>query len=161
MIRKDSKRFVVDILFVLTLFSVFAISMVFLLATGSNVYKNIVNNIGVNYDERTSEAYIINKLRQGDVGGNIKIGKFHDLNAVIIEEEVDNIIFSTYLYYDDGFIKELYTRQSLDFDPDLGDNIIPAKGFSMEQISDTLYSFTILTENGKEEKLFVHVRSSK
>ena len=157
--RSNSRRYIVDILFVLTLFAVFSISMVFLLATGSDVYKNVVDSIDENYDARTSGAYLINKIRQGDEQGSISIGTFGGNDAVIISEEVDNVIYCTYLYSHDGYIKELYTRQSLDFDPSLGNNIMPIDDFKVERITDTLYSFDITTSEKEQEKLFVHIKS--
>ena len=51
--QKQEKHFIVDILFVLALFGVFAVSALALVTIGADVYQHTVEDMGVNYESRT------------------------------------------------------------------------------------------------------------
>ena len=52
--QKQEKHFIVDILFVLALFGVFAVSALALVTIGADVYQHTVEDMGVNYESRTA-----------------------------------------------------------------------------------------------------------
>ena len=62
--QKQEKHFIVDILFVLALFGVFAVSALALVTIGADVYQHTVEDMGVNYESRTAVSYIMEKVRQ-------------------------------------------------------------------------------------------------
>ena len=151
----------VDALFVITLFLVFAISVVALTGTGASVYLNVVNKMSSNYNSRTSFSYIYNKVHQSDVDGLVSVGTYAGSDALIISEEIDNITYCTYLYEYEGTIKELFTRAGQELDPSFGTDILEVDAFSIDQVTDSLYRFDITPEKSSPETLFVHVRSLK
>ena len=157
---KEQKKHTVDVLFVITLFAVFAISVVVLTGIGARVYQNIVDEMQDNYSSRTSFSYIYNKIHQNDSEGNISIGSYGGTDALIISEEIDNITYCTYLYCYDGSLKELFTRADQSFDPSYGTDILPLDAFSLTAVTDTLYRFEITPEGEAKETLFVHLRSA-
>ena len=151
----------VDALFVITLFLVFAISVVALTGTGAGVYQNVVDKMSSNYNSRTSFSYIYNKVHQSDSDGLVSVGEYMGNDALIISEEIDNITYCTYLYEYDGNIKELFTRAGQEFDPSYGTDILEVEGFSIVKVTDSLYRFDIKPVKSADETLFVHVRSLK
>ncbi len=151
----------VDALFVITLFLVFAISVVALTGTGAGVYQNVVDKMSSNYNSRTSFSYIYNKVHQSDADGLVSVGEYMGNDALIISEEIDNITYCTYLYEYDGNIKELFTRAGQEFDPSYGTDILEVEGFSIVKVTDSLYRFDIKPVKSADETLFVHVRSLK
>jgi len=158
---KDQKKHTIDVLFVITLFAVFAISVIVLTGVGARVYQNIVNKMEDNYNSRTSFSYVINKVHQSDADGLVTVGKYSGCDALIISEEIDNIVYNTYLYYYDGSLKELFTRQGQEFDPSFGTDILKLDGFSVKEVTDSLYEFDITPAGEEKETLFVHLRSKK
>jgi hypothetical protein len=156
---KQERKHTVDILFVITLFLVFAVSVVMLTGTGATVYQNIVNSMTENYNSRTSFSYIVNKIHQNDKSGGVKLGQYEGLDSVILMEEIDNITYCTYLYYYDGHIKEMFTRYGQEFDPALGTDILEIADFSAKAVTDTRYRFEITTPEQHKETLYVHVNS--
>ena len=92
------KRHVVDFLFVLTLFFVFAISTLFLVIIGANVYKKTVDNMTINYNTRTAYAYLTEKIRQNDQEGAIEIGTLEGNPAIILTEEIDDTLKSAVFF---------------------------------------------------------------
>ena len=150
----------VDVLFVITLFLVFAVSVVMLTGTGASVYRNIVDSMTENYDSRTSFTYVINKIHQNDRENAVSLGEYEGCDAVMISEEVNNVNYCTYLYFFDGYMREIFTRYGSEFDPGLGTPLFPLKGFKAESLSESLYRFDITTPNGDNESLFVHLNSN-
>lgn len=154
------KRHTVDVLFVITLFTVFAISVIVLTGIGARVYQSVVDSMSENYNSRTSFSYVYNKIHQYDHGNNVSIGTYAGQDALILSEEVNNISFSTYLYYYDGQLKEIFTRTGQEFDPEFGTDILSVAGFTLSQVTDTLLKCEITPEGGETEVLFLHLRST-
>lgn len=158
---KQEKRHTVDVLFVITLFCVFAISVIMATSLGANVYKNIVDDMEGNYNTRTSYTYIINKVHQSDREGLVSVGSYEGVDALIISEEIDNIIYNTYLYYYDGHLRELFTRSDQTFDPAFGTELFKLESFKVENVTDSLIRFSFTPYDSEENVLFVHIRSTR
>lgn len=158
---KNPRKHTVDILFVITLFAVFAISVMTLTGVGARVYESIVNRMDENFNSRTAFTYISNKVHQSDADGNVTLGEFSGVEALIIAEEIDNITYNTYLYYYDGYLKELFTRAGQNFDPKYGDDILALEGFEAVKLTPSLIKFDIYPAGEAKETLFVHLRSLK
>ncbi len=150
----------VDALFVITLFLVFAVSVVMLTGTGARVYRNIVNSMTENYNSRTSFTYVINKIHQNDTEKAVALGEYDGLDAVLISEEVNNVNYCTYLYFYDGYMREIFTRYGSEFDPGLGTPLFALKDFDAVSVTDSLYRFDLTVPNGAKESLFVHLNSN-
>lgn len=155
------KRHVVDFLFVLTLFFVFAISTLLLVIIGANVYKKTVDNMTINYNTRTAYAYLTEKIRQNDQEGAIEIGTFEGNPAVILTEEIDDTLYRTYLYLYDGSIRELFSPVDIDMDPDAGQIIMPATNFEPREIANGFYELKITTADQITLPLLVGTRSNQ
>ena len=158
---KNPRKHTVDILFVITLFAVFAISVMTLTGVGARVYESIVNRMDESFNSRTAFTYISNKVHQSDADGNVTLGEFGGVEALIISEEIDNITYNTYLYYYDGYLKELFTRAGQNFDPKYGDDILALEGFEVAKLTPSLIKFEIFPAGEAKETLFVHLRSLK
>jgi len=139
------KKHMVDFLFVIALFFVFALSALMLVMIGANVYKNTVNNMSVNFNSRTSYAYITEKIRQNDSYESVSTGDYQGLDAIILKQVINDTDYYTYLYQYDGYIKELFIKEGADIDPSAGQNILEAKDFSVSSAGTGLYNIQIVT----------------
>ena len=135
--QKQEKHFIVDILFVLALFGVFAVSALALVTIGADVYQHTVEDMGVNYESRTAVSYIMEKVRQNDTADSI---------------------FLTDLY--DGHLKELFMREGAS----LGGQVLPAgtdimdlQEFSLSYASDDLIRISLRTASGEDHTFYIHV----
>lgn len=154
--HQNERKHTVDILFVITLFCVFAISVVMLTGIGGKVYQNIVDDMTDNYNSRTSISYVLGKLHQYDSAGMISI---RDESTVRIREMIGEDMYCTYLYFENGKLYEMFTHDGAEFDRSLGNEILELKGFKASEVTDTLLRFDLTMPNGKTEVLFVHLRS--
>ena len=80
--QKQEKHFIVDILFVLALFGVFAVSALALVTIGADVYQHTVEDMGVNYESRTAVSYIMEKVRQNDTADSIFLTDLENVPAL-------------------------------------------------------------------------------
>ena len=163
----QEKRFIVDVLFVLTLFGVFTVSALILVTIGAEVYRHTVDDMGTNYETRTSVAYITEKLRQNDnlisdgtdsAENSISISTLSGEPALMLTQDIDGETYCTYLYLYDGHLKELFIKSgsfSGDNIPDAGQNIMELSALNMDQVSDNLISIQLVTPAGETHRMFV------
>ncbi len=160
------KHFIVDVLFVLALFGLFALSSLILVTVGANVYKHTVDDMRINYDSRTSTSYITEKIRQNDTlslsaEGTLFITRLSGEPALLFEQELNGEVFCTYLYYYDGYLKELLVRKDSfigDNALNAGQNIMKLSAFSLKQPIENLITISMTTSQGTEKQLLIHLR---
>ena len=94
---KDN-RHIIDILFVISLFSLFVISAIFLISIGANIYSKTMVNMDSNFSSRTAVAYIIEKVHQSDADGNIELGSLDSCESIVITSYAAEREYKTYIY---------------------------------------------------------------
>ena len=95
---KQEKRHIVDILFVLALFGVFAFSALILVILGADVYKSTVSSMSQNFESRTACSYITEKIRQNDVYDSVYIDDFEGTKALVFTQDIYGSQYGTYIY---------------------------------------------------------------
>ncbi len=160
--RGNQNRHIVDVLFVLALFCVFAASALMLVTLGANVYKQIVSDMDKNFEDRTAYSYVIEKLRQNDTSGAIEIGELEGTPALMLTEQIGDEEYCTYLYLYNGFLKELSIRKDSFAGNNIrsaGQNIMELSEFSMEEPEKGLLKLELDTGNGEPIVLYASLRS--
>lgn len=136
-------RHIVDTLFVLTLFAVFAICSMLLIAFGANIYQKTINNYEEHFNISTSVAYINEKLRQSDDSNAIELIDFGSSDAFRISSSFNDTDYYTYIYMDDGYLKELYAKAENELSPKAGKKLLPINSFDINVSKEGLYTYTI------------------
>ena len=67
--------------------------------------------------------------------------------------------YVTYLFVDDGYLKEFTVADDYDFNYNAGTPILAIKDFSVRKESDALYRFNITDTNGEKTEFFVTLYS--
>lgn len=148
---ENENKHVVDVLFVLALFGVFAASALMLVTLGANVYKQTVAHMDENYEERTAYAYITEKIRQNNTEGTISVEELEGTPALVFTKQVSDVEYCTYLYFYDGYLKELSLRKGTYAGSNLlsaGQDIVPLAAFSIDSVQDNLIKLRIYTKTG-------------
>ena len=104
-----------DTVFVLLIFCVFATSVFLVLMLGASTYQNMSEISGQGQNERVLLSYIRTKIRNADSGGRIYISSHHGIPALSIGEVLDDRYFVTLIYLYDGWVRELFHEEGLDF----------------------------------------------
>lgn len=158
----QEKRFIVDVLFVLALFGLFAVSALMLVTVGADVYKQTVDDMSTNYETRVSVSYIAEKIRQND--GSISIDYLGETPAIVIEQEYNEEFYSTYLYYHDGCLKELLVRKGSyigDNNLAAGQEIMKLSAFHADLLWENLLKIKLTTADGEQQELLLHLHTSQ
>ena len=162
--KSEPSKHIIDVLFVLALFAVFAASALMIVSIGANVYKRTVTNMDLHYSERTAFSYVIEKIRQADIQDAILLDEIDDIPALIITEENANGIFCTYLYMHDGYLRELYVRKDSFAGEDIfdaGQKIMKLESFEIKDLENNLFKLTMDIGSGDPVIVYISPRSDK
>ena len=143
---KNESRHMVDVLFVLTLFCVFALCSVLLIAVGAKVYQNTINSMETHFTSTTALSYISEKVRQNDNSNGIIIEEFGNGNALVFLNKYNDEEYCTYIYSYAGHLKELFSKRSISLSPEAGQDILAISDFIIEELEPGLYEITLIDD---------------
>ncbi len=157
-IRRSGKH-TVDILFILSLFGAFIVSALLIVVLGARCYQNVVDQANAGFTKRTSLAYVTEKIRQHDEDNSVSITELEGQPVLKLTQKYGDTSYYTYMYYYDGYLKELTVDDY--YQPSLGEgqDIIALQDFTMEKINDSLYCFHMTEADGEEFTFYTAVYS--
>ena len=158
------KKHIVDILFVLALFLVFTLSTLTLVLFGANIYQNTVNSMEDNYNARTVCSYISGKFRSNDSAGDISIGSIDGQPSLILNQEINDASYSTYIYEYDGYLRELFVSDSVTLGAEVlnaGNKLCPVDKFEVSECNEGLnpVKITVSLPDGYIEIIYLSSRT--
>lgn len=156
----NDNKHVVDILFVLTLFCVFALCSTLLIAVGAKVYQNTLNSMENHFNSATSLSYITEKIRQNDSNGKIYIEEFGESDALILVNDINGEEYCTYIYSYGGQLKELFTKRSITLGPEAGRNILEISEFTICETKKGLFEITLVDDEHRSETILIASKSN-
>ena len=127
----------VDTVFVLIIFSVFALSVLLVLTLGARIYRNMTDITSENQKERALLSYIWTKAKNGDKKESIHVGEFCGLNALLFDEEFGGTPYRTSIYQYDGWLYELFCETELLEDQTSG--FLPEDGVQVMEIGELAF----------------------
>lgn len=158
--KVTNQRHIIDILFVLSLFCVFAISSVLLILFGADIYKKTVQQMDSNYTSRTSIAYITEKIRQSDTSNAIHITSQNDTQILMLINEINGVSYATSLYEYDGYLYELFARTDIELPLDAGQPIMELHSLTFSQIEPNIIKIGFIDNSYKEQIIYVSMHSN-
>lgn len=159
--KKENGRHMIDSLFVLLLFCVFAVSSVILILFGADIYQKTVSSMNDNYASRTCTAYITEKIRQSDTCDAIRIDDSLGYERLLMTRSINGLEYATSLYEHDGYLYELFARTDIELSADAGQPVIALTSLKFEFISDNLLKICFCDETDKMTKLYVNLHCGK
>ena len=158
------KKHIVDILFVLALFLVFTLSTLTLVLFGANIYQNTVNSMEDNYNARTVCSYISEKFRSNDSAGDISVGSIDGQPSLILNQEINDASYSTYIYEYDGYLRELFVSDSVTLGAEVlnaGNKLCPIDKFEVSECAEGLnpVKITVSLPDGDIESIYLSSRT--
>ena len=148
-----------NVIFVLIITGIFAITVFIVLIFGANTYTGIVKKSQIDYNQQICLSYITAKIHRGDATDLIYIDDFSNIPALYIEEIYDGISYLTVIYAYEGWVRELFFEKGLDFEPQNGTPLLEANKLSFSYHNDNLLSITFTDNQGKDDIIFVNIRS--
>lgn len=145
---------------VLLLFGIFAVCVLFVLLTGADAYQRLVQRDQSAYSRRTVAQYITTRVRQADGLGQVSVGDFGGVDALMLTEEIDGLRFVTRVYCYDGNLCELFTLAEDAFEPGDGEGLLPAEKLELT-LEDQILTAVITNADGTVEELILYLRSGE
>lgn len=156
--RKGLNSHLIDLIFPIAVFFVFAVSSLAALVLAANIYQDTTDSATNNFTERTATAYVLEKVRQNDINGQVDIIEKDGVNYLVMAHEESAPSYTIYIYSYDGKLREMRLADNIEPSPSLGTEIAPLADFYPE-IEDSLLRFTFTYENGEKTVLYAGERS--
>jgi len=145
-----------NVLFTMLLFLVFVLCALFTVLTGGKVYENISSRMEDNYAGSVALNYIANKVRQGDDYQAVTVKQVDGTDVLELSQNLGGEVFYTWIYYYDGYIRELFTDAESGLGLSDGLEILECEGLKLTMEHRVLVAETI----GKGgSRLMLSVRS--
>ena len=153
MYKSRENQHMIDILFVLSLFCVFAVSSVVIILFGAHIYRSTVSQMDDNYTARTSIAYITEKIA-------IEIRNENGHQILMMTTMIDDTAYATSLYEYDGWLYELFARTDIELPLDAGQPIMEIQELTFSQLSPRLLSVSFVDGTGDSTSLYISTHSN-
>lgn len=156
---RTKRKHMIDFLFPVALFFVFALSALTVILLAARIYQSTTENSSLNYTSRTSLSYISEKIHQNDLDGAVTLGSFDGCDALIMKQTVGEDTYYTYIYADNKELKELFVKEGAAATASSGRTILNIQDFSMEQISDNLLKFSCTDQKNQTASTIISIKS--
>lgn len=113
--------------FVFLLLGVFAVLSTMLVLFGTQAYRATTQHTQMHGDSRTLYAYVLNTVRGDDAQDVLQVEQRDGMDLLTMRYDYDGEIFIKRVYCYDGYLRELLTGESNEFDPAGGESICPAQ----------------------------------
>ena len=159
--RKSSdNQHTVDMLFVITLFCVFAVCASLLIALGANIYKSTIDSMEDHYTLPTALSFVTEKVHQHDTSDSVSIVTYGDGSALLLKEEYGSATYYDYIYCYDGYLRELFVADGVNLSPDAGEKLMAVSSWDIDMADSGLLHVSIgdHKDNVIDSSIYVHSR---
>lgn len=158
---RTKRKHMIDFLFPVALFFVFALSALTVLLLAAKIYQSTTESSSLNYTSRTSLSYISEKIHQNDSDGAVTLGTFDGCDALIMKQTAGSETYYTYIYADGKELKELFIKEGAPAKASAGRTILEIEDFSMEQIGDSLLRFSCTDQKSQKASTLIGIRTAQ
>lgn len=156
---QTQSRHIIDLIFPISLFFVFAVSALSVLILAGNVYASTTSQLRINDENRTALSYIAEKIRQNDINGTITVTSIDGTDCLAIPAVYNGVPCTTYIYEYEGTLKELFINDEIPVSLKSGRDIMELTSLSIERLEDHIFYFTAVDSEGTESTLIASERS--
>lgn len=162
MLRLHSNNHKIDTAFVAALFVLFTMTACLLVLIGARQYRITAQVMNDNYENRTVSSYLNEKIRQNDSPSGTFVVDFAGGHALALKNATDSS-YTTYIYYYDGYLRELFVGENSVYTPDSGQKIIACSAFDLTVVQPGLILASVTDTNNilHEIYLYTHVTSGR
>lgn len=137
------------ILLPMGLVCLFAFCSLALALLGGNAYKQIQNGIDDSYGSTVSSNYLLTKLSQNNVAGQVSLRQEGDYQVLVIENKLEVGDYETRIYFDNGQLKETLVPAGTPFSAAGGMKVASVQSCTFALSEDGLFTAVIESPHGK------------
>ena len=152
------ERDTAEILFVIALFFLYTICTLLLSVMIADAYSRGAERSERNYNMRTSVLYLTEKVRQTtSAEGEISVRQTGAGDALVLGMSVEDAHYETWIYVEDGYLREVLLLQGSDVSPGIGQKIMPLSALVLELGPEGLLRICVTDQTGEtyNGKVFV------
>lgn len=151
----------IETAFILALFTMFAATSFLVVLIGAKQYQNTADSMNKNYEVRTASSYLMEKVRQNDSSGAIYVTSLLGEEALAIESTENDTLCTTYIYYYENYLRELFVTDSSVFSLSSGQKIIELSGFDIESPDTGILRVSFTGTDGNSSDVYLSVHASR
>ena len=160
MFRLEPNARKTDTVIVMLLYFLFAVTAFILILIGIKQYNHTTKSINDNYQIRTTSSYITEKIRQHDGGFGISVTSINTssgapVSAIAFSEMIENKLYTTYIYFYDGYLRELFINNDSVYTIESGQPIVELQNFIVNTENNNSFSVLFTSTNGTSQKMFI------
>ncbi len=157
--KRTQKEHPLDFPFAFLLFLLFTCLGLTLILAGAKVYETCSRQLEGNYTIRTAMAYVTEKIRQGDEEGKIRLSQVGASPALKLSQEIQEETYDTYIYEDEGYLKELLINSKTTPSPGQGTSLLKIRSFQLESLEGGFFRCTVSDSQGRIASALIHPQS--
>lgn len=142
-----------DLFAVVLLLTVFALSLLFLIFAGANIYRRTSLRTDQNFTVRTAFSYLSNQVKQHDAINGIDVGEFEGNSALFLHENIEGRDYQTIIYCFEQSLRELYVPADTILQPDSGLEVLPLEKLQFQKTENGIQ--ILLTYEEETYELFL------
>lgn len=157
---QQKQNHVIDFLFPIVLFFIFTISAVVVILLATKIYESTTTASSMNNVSHTALSYVSEKIHQSDCLASVSITKLDGVDALTLRHINKKDGYTTYIYYYEGVLKELFIKNGITASLSAGNSIATVADFQMQQLEDGLLRFTCVDTKGQNHSIIVGLHSA-
>ncbi len=155
-----NRRHIVDLLFIVALAGVFALSSLLIVVLGINIYKESFTRAQSTASLRTGMFYVCEKIRQSDGGGTVRLAQAEDAPALVVYQTLNETQYETWIFSSGGAVREVTVNAGSAVTKTDGQKIIDAQNLSFTRVGNML-QITASDENGGDFDVMINIMQYK
>ena len=153
------KQHITDIIFMLSLFCVFAVLALLVVVLGANVYQKISGGMEENYQARSSVTYLTEKIRQNDVQNGISVQEVAGEDALVLTRTVQERTYETWIYFYENSLYEVTVLAGSAVSPGNGQAVTSLSGLHISREGSRIIEITATDLHGRSFHSSVSLQS--
>lgn len=118
--------------FVFLLLGIFAVFGTVMVLLGAKVYRGITEVSGFHNQSRITSSYLRSMVRADDETGTLAIDDLNGTPIITMRNVYDEDVYITRIYVWDGMLREWFTEEEIEFEPENGEEICAAQAMEAE-----------------------------
>lgn len=156
----NSKK-LLELIVLLSILLLFVGTALAVVMVGASSYKLIGNDMKSNFGVRTPIAYIATKVRQSDRLDAIRVENLEGTSALVLEETIEGISYETWIYANQGQMREIYIEKGTPIGLSDGMEILEVGGLEVVLDTEGLLQIQVEDLEGRSHEMNMSIRSQE
>lgn len=146
--------------FIFALLAAFALLSLVVVLVGAQSYRMINATAERAYLSRTGLSYLVGKVRAADEAGMLEIRQADGVDILALSSLHAGERYTTYIYCENGQVREYFARADAEFSPSYGENICSAEEMHLT-LEQRLLTISLVDEGGAAHSVSLYLQAAE